>query len=441
MEPKRIIHIGVDQKPRPEEPAAGYLIQFENCKNVLVENVTLRNAESWTLHLLGCTDVHVKGVTIRNPAFSPTTDGMDIDASKNVIISDCNIFTRDDAIVIKNRDPAYWHRACENIVVTNCLITSQASAFKIGTESIGDFRNIVFSNSVIKADTLDKNRHLNKEWLERYKEWLVTSGNSEKMMPRTGIGIMTVDGGNIQGITITNIVIEAEIPLFIRLGNRGNRGLGRGTVAQPAYTDPDAKPGDLKDVTISNIIAYNAVRTSTITGIPGHSVENVKLSNIIIRTKGGGDEQLAAKVMDDEKTIRTYPSGNIWGDIPASGLYVRHVEGMDISNVKILVNEKEMRPLMIMNNSKNIYVENLQTNDLHQGKYILDFINVNDLRLHNCNIPMSGNTKLLSFKGKETKNVRIDIPSSRAPVENIDTDITVPKKEIFIRAGFESMPK
>jgi hypothetical protein len=441
MEAQRIIHVGFEQKPRPEEPASGCLIKFEDCKNVIVENITLRNSESWTLHLLGCSDVQVKGVTIRNPTYSPTTDGIDIDGSKNVIITGCNIFTRDDGIVIKNRDPDYWNRVCENIAVTNCLITSQASAFKIGTESIGDFRNIVFSNSIIKADTLDKAKILNKEWLKKYIKWLKDSGHSDFMVPQTGIGLMTVDGGHIQSITITNIVIEAEIPLFIRIGNRGQRGLGRGTIAHPSYFDPNALPGTLRDVTISNIIAYNAIRTSSITGIPGYDVENVKLSNITIHTKGGGDSKLAEKILDDDKTIKAYPSGGMWGDIQASGLFMRHVNGIDINDVDILIDEKDMRPLLIMDDIKNVQINNIQTNNLNIGKSILDFVNVKNLRLYNCNIPVSGNTKLLSFKGKDTKDIVVDIPGSQHAEQYIKSDSDVIKGEIFLRNGTYNMIK
>ena len=123
-------------------PSPGILIHLEGCKNVIIENVTLKGSESWTLHLLGCDEVLVSGIKIRNPLHGPNTDGIDIHACSNVRISDCDIYTNDDAIVLKNRHPKYYGKACENITITNCILTTISNGFKIGTESISDFRNI-----------------------------------------------------------------------------------------------------------------------------------------------------------------------------------------------------------------------------------------------------------------------------------------------------------
>ena len=108
------------------------------------------NAESWTLHLLGCFDVKVRDVVIRNPLHGPNNDGIDIQSCKNVSITGCDIYTSDDAIVLKNRHPDYCHIPCANIVVANCTLTSVCNALKIGTETIGSFRNITFCNCTVR---------------------------------------------------------------------------------------------------------------------------------------------------------------------------------------------------------------------------------------------------------------------------------------------------
>jgi len=69
--------------------AAGNLIQIEACKNVVIQDqdITLKGSESWTLHLLGCDEVLVSGIKIRNPMHGPNTDGIDLQACTNIKIS------------------------------------------------------------------------------------------------------------------------------------------------------------------------------------------------------------------------------------------------------------------------------------------------------------------------------------------------------------------
>ena len=83
-----------------DRPVPGYMLYFEGCHNIRVSGVKLMNAESWTLHLLGCFDTMIRDVVIRNPLHGPNNDGIDIQSCKNVTISGCDIYTSDDAIVL-----------------------------------------------------------------------------------------------------------------------------------------------------------------------------------------------------------------------------------------------------------------------------------------------------------------------------------------------------
>jgi len=371
-------------------PTSGNLIQLEACKNVLIENVTLRGSESWTLHLLACDEVLVTGIRIRNPMHGPNTDGIDIQGCSNVRISDSDIYTSDDAIVLKNRHRNYYGKVCENITITNCILTTICNGFKIGTESINDFRNIVFSNSVIKAP--DPGHEMTKEaaaFVEPSNYW-------QALAPISGIAIETVDGANLQGVTITNIVMDGvRVPIFMRLANRG---AGEQKVAVPVA-------GTLKDVFISNIIAYNAGSASSISSVPGSYVENVMLKNIVIRTRGGGNKELAQKVLDEK--INSYPEATMWGSMPVSGFFVRHVKGLQMSDVKIIVGESDMRPLIKFDDVSDLYLDNLQTNDVHNGECILDLINVRNASLLNVCFAESIKIPWLFFKGKDTENIII----------------------------------
>ena len=392
-----------------KNPRSGNLILLNGCKNVRIENIILKGSESWTLHLLGCDGVMVKGISIRNPIHGPNTDGIDIQACSNVRISDCDIYTRDDAIVLKNRHPDYYGKACENITVTNCILTTECNGFKIGTESINDFKNIVFSNSVIRTAKLD-------DELAKVAAGYVLPGNIRGIAPISGIALETVDGANLQGVTITNIVMDGVLtPIFIRLANRG---AGDQKVAVPV-------PGTLKDVIISNIVAYGADLASSITAIPGSRIENVMLKNILIRTSGGGDKELATKEMDEK--IKAYPEARMWGTMPVSGFFVRHVKGLQMIDIKIIVNEKDMRPLVVFDDVADLYINNLRTNEVHGGESVLNFRNVKRASLLHLDFPEDLKIPWLSVSGAETERIFVSSAENKKLKNRIISDKSVRK--------------
>lgn len=374
------------------------MLKLEGCKGVTIQNVHLKGSESWTLHLLGCDQVVVDGITIRNPLQGPNTDGIDIQACSNVRIANCDIYTRDDAICFKNRDPRYTHKACENITVTNCILTTVCNSFKIGTESLGDFKNIVFSNSVIKTAKPDE------ELAKDAAAYIDTKARRYGLAASSGIALESVDGANIQGVTISNIVIDgAWCPIFIRLGNRG---------AGEQKVSPSVA-GTLKDVIISNIVAYNASIASSITSIPGSFVENVVLSNIIIKTLGGEDQKTALIVLDELE--KSYPDPKMWGrvlsksddthPIPISGLFIRHAKNIQLNDVQIYVDKEDMRPLVKLEDVEGFYSNNFKTDGNSKGESVFDFTAVRKANLINLNIPAT--IPWFSFKGNKTNDITI----------------------------------
>ena len=397
------------------------LIKLEGCSIVNIQNVHLKGAESWTLHLLGCDEVQVTGITIRNPLQGPNTDGIDIQACSNVRIANCDIYTRDDAICLKNRDPRYIHKVCENITVTNCILTSVCNSFKIGTESQGDFKNIVFSNSVIKTARPDE------ELAKDAAAYIDLKARRYGLAASSGIALESVDGANIQGVTISNIVIDgAWCPIFIRLGNRG---AGEQKVSSSVA-------GTLKDVIISNVVAYNASIASSITSIPGSYVENVTLSTITIKTLGGENKETASIVLDELE--KSYPDPKMWGrvlsksddthPIPISGLFLRHAKNIHLNDVQIYADKDDMRPLIKAEDVEDLYVNNLKTNDKNKGNSIFDFTDVREATLLNLNFPAT--IPWFSFKGNKTQNVIIQTLKKIKTEDFIKKDKTVSKDAV-----------
>ncbi|MBR2374215.1 MAG: hypothetical protein IKA87_08310 [Lentisphaeria bacterium] len=129
----------------------GQMVVFVQCRRVQVENITLRNSTCWTLFLHGTRQAVIKGVIIDNPVDGINTDGIDIDCSSQVTVSDCIITVGDDAITLRASGARLKDHppVCEDITVTNCVLDSSVCAFRLGVGA-GVIRNAVISNIVIR---------------------------------------------------------------------------------------------------------------------------------------------------------------------------------------------------------------------------------------------------------------------------------------------------
>ena len=283
----------------------------------------------------------VDDLTIDNVKIDTNRDGLDIDACRDVRISNTSVNApNDDAIVLKSTYALGYRRATENVTITNCQVTgydlgtffggtygrTQEQApdrdgvtgrIKLGTESNGGFKNITISNCVF-----DRSR---------------------------GLALETVDGGDIEDVAISNITMRdiTTAPLFLRIGNRG-----RGPNA-PA-------PGALRRVAISNLVAYDVEPrfASIIAGLPGHPVEDVQISNVRIVYKGGGTAEDAARVPPENETA--YPEPSMFGTLPAYGLFVRHAKNIALRDVEVSFLGREQRPAVALHDVDGIRFDGLR---------------------------------------------------------------------------------
>lgn len=128
------------------------MIFFAECKNIKVENINLVHSPFWHLFFHGCNDVIVKGVNICGERKQWVNDGIDIDCCSNVTVSDCIIDTGDDGITLRANGKTLVSKAsiCENVVISNCVITSYLGyGVRIGVGN-GIIKNCMFSNIVFK---------------------------------------------------------------------------------------------------------------------------------------------------------------------------------------------------------------------------------------------------------------------------------------------------
>jgi exo-poly-alpha-galacturonosidase len=121
------------------------LICFQNCNKVRIHDLNFRNQAVWCLHILYCSDVIVKNLNIRAAHTIPSSDGIDVDSSKGVLIEGCFIDDNDDCITIKSgkdADGLRVNRPSENITIKKCRFGYGHGGVAMGSETSGGIRNV-----------------------------------------------------------------------------------------------------------------------------------------------------------------------------------------------------------------------------------------------------------------------------------------------------------
>ncbi|MBD0295076.1 MAG: right-handed parallel beta-helix repeat-containing protein, partial [Flavisolibacter sp.] len=218
-----------------------------------IRDIHIGNSAYWTVHLVGCNDVVISGITLLNSLKVRNSDGIDVDHSKNVRISDCYIESGDDCICLKNRREYEEFGPCENILVSNCTMTSRSCAIKIGSENTDTIRQVVFNNCIIK--------------------------NSNR-----GVGIQNRDEGLVSDVIFSNMIIESHLfsdvwwgkaePIYVTAYRRANANNKDANWRFPKGAI-EGRVGEVKNINFSNIqcASENGVYIS------GESTD--KISNIV----------------------------------------------------------------------------------------------------------------------------------------------------------------
>ena len=327
---------GEGPSPQAETPGIGNKsIALKNCRNVVLRDFSILHGGHFGILATG-----VDNLTIDNLQIDTNRDGMDIDCCRNVHITHCSVNSPwDDAIVLKSSYALGLARSTEMVTISDCLVTGDyeegtlldgtfrhfdptrklkpdeeevwhSGRIKFGTESNGGFKNITIANCVFDGCH--------------------------------GLALESVDGAQIEDIAITNLTMREiyDAPIFIRLGSR---------MRGPAGT----AVGVIRRVLISNVVCSNADSSicSSITGIPGHTVDDVRLSNIVIENKGGGTRQQATIRVPEKEA--EYPDPDMFGSTPAHGFFLRHVRGIEMEGVKIVAGNQDERPAFVLEDVEN----------------------------------------------------------------------------------------
>jgi len=361
----------------------------------------------WVQHYLGCKGVNIDGIRVHS-LVNHNNDGIDIDSCDRVRISNCDIISGDDAIVLKSTTPL----ACRNVAVTNCLLSSRTNAFKLGTESVGGFADITFSNSVIHD----------------------TRGS--------GIALEEVDGGACERIGISNItMINARGGIFVRLGNRARPHLAegpggaRGTWKMPeGVPQPEVPMGSMSNILISNVQARGVGKIGcSITGLPGHPVRNITLDNIRIQYTGGGTSKDAARV--PEEIPEAYPSNRMFGVLPAYGFFVRHVENVRFQNIDVDFEKQDARPAFIFDDARELDLTSISGKLSEPVDVLIKMTNIQNAMVRACRPRHPGKT-FLHLRGGGTRGVAILDNDFRHVKKPVEYEKEVNTREVFMNANW-----
>lgn len=351
---------GLQKWGNPRPGLGNKSIALKQCRNVILRDFTILHGGHFAIIATG-----VDNMTINNLKIDTNRDAIDIDCCRHVRVSDCSLNSpNDDALVLKTSYALGYAAPCENVTITNCAVygfdegtfldgtyqTTQTQApdkgvvtgrIKLGTESNGDFRDITISNCTFE--------HCR------------------------GLAFETVDGSNLENITVSNIVMKdiLNAPFFFRLGSR--------------MRGPEELPvGSFKRVLVDNVIvtASNRQYGSMLMGIPGSDVEDVVFSNIWIKVSGGAPaSQGAVEVPELEKS---YPDPQEFGDIPAWGFYIRHARNIRMNNIKLEFEQADYRPVFILEDVKGASFSDVRT-DTVEGVATFQLKEVTDFELHRVN--------------------------------------------------------
>jgi hypothetical protein len=226
--------------------------------------------------------------------------------------------------------------------------------------------------------------------------------------PSAGVSLQNVDGSVLEQVVVSNIrMADVRAPLFVRLAERG-------------WGQPVPRAGTLTKIVITDVVATGASWTSSITGLPGHSVTDIALGDIRISGKGGGDASLMMRPVPEQP--RDYPDAARFRNLPAYGLYCRHVSGLRLDRTTLTVAEPDGRPALVMDDVQAARVKALVATAPRGAAPVAWLRATRDCVLDGVSAPDAETLARLS--GPETAKVRVVGAEPSEQVVIYDPDVS-----------------
>ena len=323
---------GPRRRRRANEPLRPKLFFVSNSTDIRIEGLNLRNSACWGLSFHSCERLRISDIQFENRAYW-NNDGIDVTDCHDVVIRRCDINSADDGICLKSYDTTSGN---ENILIEDCQIRSSASAVKFGTASWGGFRHVTVRNIRVR-DTF-----------------------------RSAIALECVDGGTLEDILVDGIhATNTGNPIFVRLGHRGGdtTGVARRIVIRNVFVEMAFGVPDIDYDLRGPGFSVNNPRPSSITGIPGHPVQDILLENVELIYPGRASKGIyyypLSQIHQVPEQEGSYPEFSMFGELPSWGFYVRHVQGITFRNVRLSLKDEDFRPALIFDDVHGIRLSDL----------------------------------------------------------------------------------
>ncbi|HEX7366786.1 MAG TPA: glycosyl hydrolase family 28 protein [Pelobium sp.] len=339
---------------RPHESWRPQILELSNCQNITISNITVKNGSGWVQTYIKCNNLLISNTKTESTSYW-NNDGMDIVDCKNVTVKGCKVNSADDGICFKSFDPSY---TSENLRVKRCTVRTSASGIKFGTASYGNFKTVKI-NKIFCYDNY-----------------------------RTVIAIESVDGGTIDDFDVKNIKgRNVGGAFFIRLGERRTKVGALKNVkfknidVEVAASKPDAGYEN-EGPTDEDIHPHNTL-PSSIVGIPDAFIQNVSIKNLKINYL---TQKAADFIPSPQKDggvplfIKAYPEFNMFGELPAWGIYLRHAKNVSFENTKLLLNGKDYRSAVVADSIDGLTLKGFKINCISKVKEPVKLINVTNLK-------------------------------------------------------------
>lgn len=298
-------------------------ILFAGCSKVTVKNIRLEESGFWNQHYLQCRDVVIDSVQVHS-LYGINNDGLDIDSCDHVIVRGCRIDSQDDAICLKSSTTV----PCQNVLISDCITSTHANHFKIGTETHGGFNNIHACNLIMLTSEL--------------KEVMHVGGGDPR--GASGIALGAVDGAYIRNVVVENVFMDGvRVPFYLRHGD-----------IRRVYPGIEAiAPRQFDGVTLRNIKARNASDQGCfLIGLPEMPIRNVVIENSDFSFENSSDESRLAIQVPDERKRHTCMDA--FGNFPCYGVFARYIDGLTLRNVKFHPQGDDPRPAVQYQKCRNV---------------------------------------------------------------------------------------
>ncbi|MDO9375468.1 MAG: glycosyl hydrolase family 28 protein [Ferruginibacter sp.] len=328
------------------------MIRISNCKNILIEDITLENSPAWTTHLETSEHITIKNLTVKNPWYGTNTDAIDLESCRFALLEDCHFDTGDDGITIKSGRDAEGRKrgmATSDVIVNNCVVYHAHGGFVVGSEMSGGVNNMFVSNCTFIGTDIGL----------RFK---TTRGR----------------GGVVENIYVNNVNmkdIPAEAILFDMYYMAKDPVVLAGEKREPPKVEEkpvDESTPQFQNFYFRNITCDGAAKGIFIRGIPEMHIKNVLIENAVIQAH--------------------------------EGIHIQEATGVTLNNITLL--SRNTNPLAYVLNSQDISINGLKYGNGATNLLRVQGARSRGIRLQNTDLINSKQPILADF-GAELSAIRV----------------------------------